>query len=94
MRHINDYVSYVWVGDNQISFSDNLKQVHLQWSGFPRHSCLLERRVLDNLSLSWEEPRTLELTTFLSFLSYRYTSVSTIFLRLKISFSSVTIATI
>ena len=27
LRHINDYVSYVWVKDNQVSFSDRLNQV-------------------------------------------------------------------
>ncbi|XP_020013504.1 inositol polyphosphate 5-phosphatase K isoform X2 [Castor canadensis] len=35
MRHINDYVSYVWVGDNQISFSDNLKQVYISINNIP-----------------------------------------------------------
>ncbi|XP_039742209.1 inositol polyphosphate 5-phosphatase K isoform X4 [Pteropus medius] len=27
LRHINDYVSYVWVGDNQVSSSDGLNQI-------------------------------------------------------------------
>lgn len=27
LRHINDYVSYVWVRDNQVSFNDGLNQV-------------------------------------------------------------------
>ncbi|XP_012508488.1 PREDICTED: inositol polyphosphate 5-phosphatase K isoform X3 [Propithecus coquereli] len=43
MRHINDYVSYVWVGDNQISFSDNLNQVYMDISAIPKTAdqCLL-----------------------------------------------------
>ncbi|XP_053423730.1 inositol polyphosphate 5-phosphatase K isoform X2 [Nycticebus coucang] len=36
MRHINDYVSYVWVGDNQISVSDNLHQVYINISNIPK----------------------------------------------------------
>uniref|UniRef100_U3KNP8 Inositol polyphosphate-5-phosphatase K n=1 Tax=Oryctolagus cuniculus TaxID=9986 RepID=U3KNP8_RABIT len=35
MRHINDYVSYVWVGDNQVSFSNNLHQVYMNISEIP-----------------------------------------------------------
>lgn len=27
LRHINDYVSYVWVGDNQVSSNDGLNQI-------------------------------------------------------------------
>uniref|UniRef100_A0A8C8ZX20 Inositol polyphosphate 5-phosphatase K n=1 Tax=Prolemur simus TaxID=1328070 RepID=A0A8C8ZX20_PROSS len=43
MRHVNDYVSYVWVGDNQISFSDNLNQVYMDISTIPKTAdqCLL-----------------------------------------------------
>ena len=47
LRHINDYVSYVWVRDNQVSFSDGLTQVpacfpeigipHLLHEGLPGH---------------------------------------------------------
>ncbi|XP_059990632.1 inositol polyphosphate 5-phosphatase K isoform X7 [Lagenorhynchus albirostris] len=32
LRHINDYVSYVWVRDNQVSFSDGLNQVYIDIS--------------------------------------------------------------
>lgn len=35
LRHINDYVSYVWVRDNQISFSDRLNQVYINISDIP-----------------------------------------------------------
>ncbi|VTJ55170.1 Hypothetical predicted protein [Marmota monax] len=35
MRHVNDYVSYVWARDNQISFSDNLNQVYMNISNIP-----------------------------------------------------------
>uniref|UniRef100_A0A8C3YBE1 Inositol polyphosphate 5-phosphatase K n=1 Tax=Catagonus wagneri TaxID=51154 RepID=A0A8C3YBE1_9CETA len=35
LRHINDYVSYVWVGDNQVSFSDELNQVYINRSDIP-----------------------------------------------------------
>ncbi|XP_013358853.1 PREDICTED: inositol polyphosphate 5-phosphatase K isoform X1 [Chinchilla lanigera] len=35
MRHINDYVSYVWVGDNQVSFGDNLNQVYINIFDIP-----------------------------------------------------------
>ncbi|XP_023374493.1 inositol polyphosphate 5-phosphatase K isoform X2 [Otolemur garnettii] len=38
MRHINDYVSYVWVGDNQISVSDNLHQVYINISSIPKNA--------------------------------------------------------
>ncbi|XP_066219630.1 inositol polyphosphate 5-phosphatase K [Saccopteryx leptura] len=34
-RHINDYVCYVWVGDNQVSFSDELNQVYINISDIP-----------------------------------------------------------
>nr|XP_003469589.2 inositol polyphosphate 5-phosphatase K [Cavia porcellus] len=35
MRHLNDYVSYVWVGDNQVSFGDNLNQVYINICDIP-----------------------------------------------------------
>nr|XP_021518252.1 inositol polyphosphate 5-phosphatase K [Meriones unguiculatus] len=35
MRHINDYVSYVWVGDNQVSFGNNPNQVYINLSAIP-----------------------------------------------------------
>ncbi|KAM5273482.1 inositol polyphosphate 5-phosphatase K [Ctenodactylus gundi] len=35
MRHINDYVSYVWVKDNQVSFSDNLNQIYFNIYDIP-----------------------------------------------------------
>lgn len=35
LRHINDYVSYVWVRDNQVSFSDQLNQVYIDISDMP-----------------------------------------------------------
>ncbi|XP_010640464.1 inositol polyphosphate 5-phosphatase K isoform X1 [Fukomys damarensis] len=35
MRHINDYVSYVWVGDNQVSFGNNLNQVYMNIYDIP-----------------------------------------------------------
>ncbi|XP_048221602.1 inositol polyphosphate 5-phosphatase K isoform X1 [Perognathus longimembris pacificus] len=36
MRHIYDYVSYVWAGDNQVSLSDNLNQVYINISDIPK----------------------------------------------------------
>ncbi|XP_077021584.1 inositol polyphosphate 5-phosphatase K isoform X2 [Tamandua tetradactyla] len=35
LRHINDYVSYVWVRDNQVSFSDGLNQVYINTRDVP-----------------------------------------------------------
>ncbi|ELK26980.1 PREDICTED: inositol polyphosphate 5-phosphatase K isoform X1 [Myotis davidii] len=35
LRHINDYVSYVWVSDNQVSFKDGLNQVYIDISDIP-----------------------------------------------------------
>ncbi|XP_057572452.1 inositol polyphosphate 5-phosphatase K isoform X2 [Hippopotamus amphibius kiboko] len=35
LRHINDYVSYVWVRDNQVSFGDGLNQVYIDVSAIP-----------------------------------------------------------
>ncbi|XP_024420524.2 inositol polyphosphate 5-phosphatase K isoform X1 [Desmodus rotundus] len=35
LRHIHDYVSYVWVWDNQLSFSDGLNQVYINVSDIP-----------------------------------------------------------
>ncbi|XP_025871934.1 inositol polyphosphate 5-phosphatase K isoform X3 [Vulpes vulpes] len=35
LRHINDYVSYVWVGDNQVSFSNGLIQVYFNTRDIP-----------------------------------------------------------
>lgn len=35
LRHINDYVSYVWVRDNQVSFNDGLSQVYFNVSDIP-----------------------------------------------------------
>ncbi|XP_027623702.1 inositol polyphosphate 5-phosphatase K isoform X3 [Tupaia chinensis] len=35
LRHINDYVSYAWVGDNQVSFSNNLNQVYIDIKDVP-----------------------------------------------------------
>uniref|UniRef100_A0A2K5RC72 Inositol polyphosphate 5-phosphatase K n=1 Tax=Cebus imitator TaxID=2715852 RepID=A0A2K5RC72_CEBIM len=35
LRDIHDYVSYIWVGDNQVSFSDNLNQVYIDISNIP-----------------------------------------------------------
>lgn len=35
MRHINDYVSYVWVGDNQVSRGNNPNQVYINISAIP-----------------------------------------------------------
>ncbi|XP_027965033.1 inositol polyphosphate 5-phosphatase K isoform X5 [Eumetopias jubatus] len=35
LRHVNDYVSYVWVRDNQVSFSDGLSQVYFNTSNIP-----------------------------------------------------------
>lgn len=34
-RHINDYVCYVWVEDNEVSFSDELNQVYINISDIP-----------------------------------------------------------
>ncbi|KAM4844139.1 inositol polyphosphate 5-phosphatase K [Thomomys bottae] len=36
MRHIYDYVSYVWAGDNQVSLSDNLNQVYININDIPK----------------------------------------------------------
>ncbi|XP_037663871.1 inositol polyphosphate 5-phosphatase K isoform X1 [Choloepus didactylus] len=35
LRHINDYVSYVWVRDNQVSFSDGPNQVYINTRDIP-----------------------------------------------------------
>ncbi|KAM6164933.1 inositol polyphosphate 5-phosphatase K [Rhynchocyon petersi] len=35
LRHINDYVTYVWVGDNQVSINDGLNQVYINTSNIP-----------------------------------------------------------
>ncbi|XP_008826996.1 inositol polyphosphate 5-phosphatase K [Nannospalax galili] len=35
MRHINDYVSYVWVRDNQVSCGDSPNQVYINVSDIP-----------------------------------------------------------
>lgn len=35
LRDINDYVSYAWVGDSQVSCSDNLNQVYIDISNIP-----------------------------------------------------------
>ncbi|XP_039108709.1 inositol polyphosphate 5-phosphatase K isoform X2 [Hyaena hyaena] len=35
LRHINDYLSYVWVKDNQVSFNDGLSQVYFNVSDIP-----------------------------------------------------------
>ncbi|XP_052050748.1 inositol polyphosphate 5-phosphatase K [Apodemus sylvaticus] len=35
MRHINDYVTYVWVGDNQVSCGNNPNQVYINISALP-----------------------------------------------------------
>ncbi|XP_002747867.1 inositol polyphosphate 5-phosphatase K isoform X2 [Callithrix jacchus] len=35
LRDIHDYVSYIWVGDNQVSFSNNLNQVYIDISNIP-----------------------------------------------------------
>ncbi|XP_037348583.1 inositol polyphosphate 5-phosphatase K [Talpa occidentalis] len=35
LRHINDYVSYVWVKDNQVFSSDRLNQVYINISNVP-----------------------------------------------------------
>ncbi|KAM9211018.1 inositol polyphosphate 5-phosphatase K isoform 1-T1 [Dugong dugon] len=35
LRHINDYMTYVWVGDNQVSSSDGLNQVYINISNIP-----------------------------------------------------------
>lgn len=32
LRDINDYVSYIWVGDNQVFCSDRLNQVYINIS--------------------------------------------------------------
>ncbi|XP_019506014.1 PREDICTED: inositol polyphosphate 5-phosphatase K isoform X2 [Hipposideros armiger] len=34
-RHINDYVSYVWVRDNEVSFSNGLNQVYINIGDIP-----------------------------------------------------------
>lgn len=34
-RHINDYVSYVWVSDNEVSCSDGLNQVYINIGDIP-----------------------------------------------------------
>ncbi|XP_032947010.1 inositol polyphosphate 5-phosphatase K isoform X2 [Rhinolophus ferrumequinum] len=34
-RHINDYVCYVWVKDNEVFFSDKLNQVYINISDIP-----------------------------------------------------------
>ena len=63
LRHINDYVSYVWVRDNQVSFNDGLSQVpapfpklgipRLQHEGLPEHRSVFGRnRGWDDLLLS------------------------------------------
>lgn len=75
LRHINDYVSYVWVGDNQVSFGDQLNQVpapspelgvpRLQQVGLPEGSCLLEGTEPVPLSLR-AGPGAVGLTPFLS----------------------------
>ncbi|XP_069883553.1 inositol polyphosphate 5-phosphatase K isoform X2 [Dipodomys merriami] len=36
MRHIYDYVSYVWAADNQVSMSDNLNQVYININDIPK----------------------------------------------------------
>ncbi|XP_004483828.1 inositol polyphosphate 5-phosphatase K isoform X2 [Dasypus novemcinctus] len=35
LRHINDYVSYVWVRDNHVSYSDGLNQVYINTRDVP-----------------------------------------------------------
>ncbi|XP_017511655.1 inositol polyphosphate 5-phosphatase K isoform X4 [Manis javanica] len=35
LRHINDYLSYVWVGDNQVSSNSGLYQVYINISDIP-----------------------------------------------------------
>lgn len=35
MRHINDYVSYAWVGDNQVSYGNHPHQVYINISNVP-----------------------------------------------------------
>nr|KAF6456505.1 inositol polyphosphate-5-phosphatase K [Rousettus aegyptiacus] len=35
LRHINDYVSFVWVGDNQVSSNDGLNQVYINVNNIP-----------------------------------------------------------
>ncbi|XP_004707363.2 inositol polyphosphate 5-phosphatase K isoform X1 [Echinops telfairi] len=35
LRHVNDYVTYVWVRDNQISISDGLNQVYINTTNIP-----------------------------------------------------------
>lgn len=56
LRHINDYVSYVWVRDNQVSFSDGLNQVPAPFPeiGIPH----LQQGGLSDLSpVFWKEQR-------------------------------------
>uniref|UniRef100_A0A8D1DKW6 Inositol polyphosphate-5-phosphatase K n=1 Tax=Sus scrofa TaxID=9823 RepID=A0A8D1DKW6_PIG len=102
LRHINDYVSYVWVGDNQVSFGDQLNQVpapspelgvpRLQQVGLPEGSCLLEgtEPVLVTESWAWGcGPDPLPVCPR----PHRYTSASATSLRLRMGFSSFTIAT-
>lgn len=38
-RHVNDYVTYVWVQDNEISSEDRAKQVKDVSRAFPLLSC-------------------------------------------------------
>lgn len=51
-RHINDYVCYVWVKDNEVSFSDELNQVPapLPNLGIPQ---LQQLGLLEHLSVFW-----------------------------------------
>lgn len=74
LRHINDYVSYVWVKDNQVSFSDRLNQVPSplpetgvpprQQRGLPELSSVLwkEQRAGYIVAESWMGPEAIELT--------------------------------
>ena len=73
LRHINDYVSYVWVKDNQVSFSDRLNQVPSplpetgvpprQQGGLPELSSALWKRQRGGylVSESWMGPEAIEL---------------------------------
>jgi len=56
LRHINDYVSYVWVRDNQVSFSDGLSQVPARFPeiGIP---CLPRVALPEHCSVFWKEQR-------------------------------------
>lgn len=105
LRHINDYLSYVWVKDNQVSFNDGLSQVpapspqigvpRLGHKALPEHCSLSEGT--DGGITCCRELRGAQagvLTPFLCILPSRCTSMSAISLRLRTSFSSVTIATI